>query len=397
MISAALSGAERRTVAALGAIYATRMLGLFLLLPVLALYASSLPGATPALIGLAMGAYGLTQALLQVPFGIWSDRYRRKAVITVGLVIFAAGSIVGIHAHTIGELILARSLQGAGAVSAAVTALMADHTRAEVRTRAMTFIGIAIGGSFVVSLIAGPLLQASIGVSGIFALITGLCVLGLILLHTVVPPDLPNHPTQAPGLQKFMQALKHPHARVLYFGVFVLHFVLTAVFLVVPMTLVDALHWPEETHWKLYLGVFAASLFGTVPLVLRSERGSTQLLSMAVLLGAASQALLGFGREHHTVLIIGLTLFFAAFNFLEARIPALLTLVVGAEERGTALGVFATCQFLGAFGGGAVGGEIMQHLGPSAVFAVTASGCVVWALFARRTTANLDRFVAKQN
>src|SRR5262245_13220229 len=264
MISAALNGAERRTVAALAAIYATRMLGLFLLLPVLALYAQSLPGATPALIGLAMGAYGLTQAVLQVPFGMWSDRYRRKPVITVGLLIFAAGSVVGLYAHTMLELILARSLQGAGAVSAAVTALMADHTRAEVRTRAMAFIGVAIGGSFIISLVAGPLLQAAIGVTGIFGLIAGLCVVGLLLLHTAVPPDLPNSPSQAMGLQKFMQALRHRRARVLYFGVFVLHFVLTAVFLVVPLTLVEALHWPEQAHWKIYLGVFVASLFGTV-------------------------------------------------------------------------------------------------------------------------------------
>ena len=390
MISVALSGAERRTVAALAAIYSTRMLGLFLLLPVLALYAASMPGATPGLIGLAMGAYGLTQAVLQVPFGMWSDRHRRKSVITVGLVIFAIGSVAGMYAHTIVELICARSLQGAGAVSAAVTALMADHTRAEVRTRAMAFIGIAIGGSFIVSLVAGPLLQASIGVTGIFGLIAGLCLLGLILLHTAVPPDLPSSPAQTLGARKFMQALRHPRARVLYFGVFVLHFVLTAVFLVVPLTLVDALHWPEESHWKIYLGVFVASLFGTVPLILRSERGSSQLLPTAVLLGAVSQVLLAVGREHQTLLMVGLTLFFAAFNFLEARIPALLTLAVGSEERGTALGVFATCQFLGAFGGGALGGQIMQHTGPSAVFVTTAGACVLWALFARRTTVKFN-------
>ncbi|MET0661325.1 MAG: MFS transporter, partial [Steroidobacteraceae bacterium] len=217
MISAALSGAERRTVAALAAIYSTRMLGLFLLLPVLALYAASMPGATPGLIGLSMGAYGLTQAILQVPFGMWSDRYPRKSVITVGLIIFAGGSLAGMYADTIVELILARSLQGAGAVSAAVTALMADHTRAEVRTRAMAFIGVAIGGSFVVSLVAGPLLQAAIGVAGIFALIAGLCVLGLVLLHAAVPPDLPSSPSQALGLRKFMQALSNRRARVLYF------------------------------------------------------------------------------------------------------------------------------------------------------------------------------------
>lgn len=395
MISAALSGAERRTVAALAAIYSTRMLGLFLLLPVLALYAASMPGATPGLIGLSMGAYGLTQAILQVPFGMWSDRYRRKSVITVGLIIFAAGSLAGVYAHTIVELILARSLQGAGAVSAAVTALMADHTRAEVRTRAMAFIGVAIGGSFVVSLVAGPLLQASIGVAGIFGLIAGLCLFGLVLLHTAVPPDPPSSSPQAIGLRKFVQTLRHPRARVLYFGVFVLHFVLTAVFLVVPLTLVQVLHWPEQEHWKIYLGVFVASIFGTVPMILRSEGGSAQLLSTAVLLGAASQALLAFGREHLTLLMVGLTVFFAAFNFLEARIPALLTLAIGSEERGTALGVFATCQFLGAFGGGALGGQIVQHMGPSAVFVITAGACVIWAILARRTPAKLDGSAAK--
>lgn len=386
MISIALSGAERRTVAALAAIYSTRMLGLFLLLPVLALYATSLPDATPARIGFAMGAYGLTQAVLQVPFGMWSDRYGRKAVITVGLMIFALGSIVGIYAHTVFELILARSLQGAGAVSAAVTALMADHTRAEVRTRAMAFIGIAIGGSFVVSLVAAPLLQAAIGVPGIFGLIAGLCLLGVVVLHTIVPPDLPPVPASAVGMRKFIQAARHPRARVLYVGVFVLHFVLTALFLVVPLTLANTLHWPTETHWKVYLSVFVVSLVGTVPLVLRSERGSTQLLSTAILLGAASQAVLAVGRDHHALLFVGLTMFFASFNFLEARIPALLTLAVGAEGRGTALAVFATSQFLGAFSGGSLGGLVLQHAGPAAVFAVTAGACVLWALFARRST-----------
>lgn len=396
MITAALSGPERRTVAALAAIYATRMLGLFLLLPVLALYAAGLPDATPGLIGFAMGAYGLTQAILQVPFGMWSDRYPRKTVITVGLVIFAVGSLVGVYAHTVWELILARSLQGAGAVSAAVTALMADHTRAEVRTRAMAFIGVAIGGSFVVSLVAAPLLQASIGVAGIFGLVAGLCGLGLLLLHVIVPPDVPLSSSQKMSLRKVVQALQNPRARVLYVGVFVLHFVLTAVFLVIPLTLVQALQWPEEQHWKLYLGVFVASLFGTVPLILRSERGSTQLLSFAIVLGAASQAMLALGREHTTWLVVGLTLFFAAFNFLEARIPALLTLAVGSEERGTALGVFATCQFLGAFAGGALGGQMLQHGGGSAVFAVTAGACAVWAVLARLGRHNLYASIANE-
>lgn len=390
MISAALSGTERRTVAALAAIYSTRMLGLFLLLPVLALYAAGLPDATPGKIGFAMGAYGLTQAILQVPFGMWSDRYRRKSVITVGLIIFAIGSVVGIYAHTVLELTIARSLQGAGAVSAAVTALMADHTRAEVRTRAMAFVGIAIGGSFIVSLVAAPLLHAAIGVPGIFGLVAVLCALGLILLHTVVPPDVPNGASQSMGLRKFLQALQHPRARVLYFGVFVLHFVLTSVFLVVPLTLVSSLHWPEEMHWKIYLGVFLASLFGTVPMIMRSERGSTQLLPTAILLGATSQALLAFSRGHASVLILAFTVFFAAFNFLEARIPALLTLAVGAEDRGTALGVFATCQFLGAFAGGALGGQMLQHGGGSTVFTVTTGACLVWAILARRARHNLE-------
>jgi MFS family permease len=396
MITAALTGAERRTVAALAAIYATRMLGLFLLLPVLALYAAELPDATPGLIGIALGAYGLTQAILQIPFGVWSDRYPRKAVITVGLGIFAIGSVVGIYAHTIFELILARSLQGAGAVSAAVTALMADHTRAEVRTRAMAFIGIAIGGSFIVSLVAAPLLQASIGIAGIFGLVAGLCLLSLILLHTVVPPDVPLSASQSLNLRKLRWALKQPRARSLYVGVFVLHFALTALFLVIPLTLVDALHWPEEQHWKLYLGVFVASLFGTVPLIMRSERGRTQFLPSVILLGAVSQVILAMGREHQALLVVGLTLFFAAFNFLEARLPALLTLAVGSEERGTALGVFATCQFLGAFAGGAVGGQMLQHGGGGAVFAATAGACLVWAVLAHRSREKLHATAANE-
>lgn len=382
MSGVALTGAERRSVGALAAIYSSRMLGLFLLLPVLALYASELPGTTPALIGLAMGAYGLTQALLQIPFGMWSDKYGRKPVITLGLGIFFLGSVYGVFADTAWELILARSLQGAGAVSASVTALIADHTRDEVRTRAMAFIGMAIGGSFVTSLIAAPLLQSSIGVPGIFALIAGMCVVGVVILFTLVPPDIDTQATVAISRAKFWAAATHPRARIQYVAVFVLHFVLTAVFLVVPLVLSNDLNWPAETHWKVYLGVFLASLVGTVPMILRSERGGAQFLLAAIVLAAGSQGLLAIGIHHQLVLFAGFTLFFAAFNFLEARVPALLTVAVSPQERGTALGVFATAQFLGAFFGGWIGGLVLARLGEAAVFWTAAMACVGWALFA---------------
>lgn len=364
------------------------MLGMFLMLPVLALYAHTLPDYSPELLGLAMGAYGLTQAVLQIPFGRWSDRFGRKPLITIGLLFYASGSVLGIFAHTMWMLALARGVQGAGAVSASVTALMADLTRTEVRTRAMAVIGISIGLSFVVALIVAPALDAAIGVPGIFGIMLAMAVLGIVLLHFAVPAE-PERTGGAESrkLSGLLEIMNRPQLRPLYFGMFALHAIMTATFISVPQVLEQTLGIARASHWAVYLGVFVASLVGTIPLVLRTERTSTKgagLFIASVVLVGVAQALLGFDHADYWVVMAALTLFFAVFNFLEARLPALLTLTAPAADRGAALGVFATAQFLGAFFGGVTGGLLLGRFGISGVFWGCAVMALVWALLVFR-------------
>jgi MFS family permease len=379
---------ERRSVGALAAIYASRMLGMFLMLPVLALYAQTLPDYSPELLGLAMGAYGLTQAVLQIPFGRWSDRFGRKPLITIGLLFYAAGSVLGMFAHTTWLLALARGVQGAGAVSASVTALMADLTRTEVRTRAMAVIGISIGLSFVVALIVAPALDAAVGVPGIFGIMLAMAILGLVLLHFAVPAE-PERTGGAESrkLSGMLEIVSRPQLRPLYFGMFALHAIMTATFISVPQVLEQTLGIARASHWVVYLCVFVASLVGTVPLILRTERTSTKgagLFVAAVLLAGVAQAVLGLFQADYWVVMAALTLFFAVFNFLEARLPALVTMTAPAADRGAALGVFATSQFLGAFFGGVMGGVLLGRFGIPGVFWGSAVMALVWAVLALR-------------
>ena len=361
------------------------MLGLFLLLPVLALYARELPDYSPELLGLAMGAYGLTQAVLQIPFGRWSDRYGRKPIIAIGLLLYAAGSLIGAFAHTVVGLVAARSVQGAGAVSASVTALLADLTRPEVRTRAMAFVGISIGLSFVSALVLAPLLDAAIGVPGIFAVMLVMALSGLALLFLAVPVE----PARTGGAESrklagLIDIAMRPGLRPLYAGVFALHFIMTATFLSVPQALVSDLGLPSAGHWKVYLGVFVISIAGTIPLILVTERSGRGRLVfvVAVLLVACAQALLGLDHGHLWRVLAALTLFFAVFNYLEARLPALLTQAAPGTDRGAALGIFATAQFLGAFLGGALGGVLLGRFGLSGVFWGSAAVALAWAAVA---------------
>ena len=364
------------------------MLGLFLLLPVLALHARELPDYTPVLLGLAMGAYGLTQALLQIPFGRWSDRIGRKPVIAVGLALFAAGSLIGVLAQSVVMLIVARSVQGAGAVSAAVSALLADLTRPEVRTRAMAVIGASIGLSFVLALVLAPVLDAVIGVPGIFVVMLVMALGGLLLLGVAVPAEpVRSGGADSRSLAGLLELLRRPTLVPLYAGVFALHFIMTATFLSVPQALVSDLGIAAAAHWKVYLGVFIASLAGTIPLILATERtGRPRALFLAAIcVVAAAQALLGLDHRHLWMVLGGLTLFFAGFNYLEARLPAQLTLAAPGHERGAALGIFATAQFLGAFLGGALGGVLLGRFGLSGVFWGSAAIALAWAVVAATT------------
>ena len=383
--------AERRAVLALGAIYATRMLGLFSLLPVMALYASSLPGASPLGVGLAVGAYGLTQAVLQIPFGHWSDRVGRHPVIATGLLLFALGSVLGALAPSFTQplwwIVAARAVQGAGAVSGPVTALLADLTRAAVRTRAMAFIGISIGACFIVSLLGAPVLAAHVGVPGLFWGMAGLAVAGLLILQFAVPrpAGLPAELAAAGRAGATGEADGGP-LWPWQAGVFFLHAILTATFVGVPLALRDLLALPQAAHWQVYLPVFALSLVGTAALVVWAERSrhpdGVMRYGIAALVFAQGAMALFHGSLWS--LGAGLTLFFTAFNFLEARLPARLSQAAGPARRGQAMGVFATSQFLGAFVGGLLGGVLSgSRLGLPGLFAGVCLVAVAWLLIFR--------------
>ncbi|HEX9706570.1 MAG TPA: MFS transporter [Steroidobacteraceae bacterium] len=383
---AALLPAERRVVASLAAIYATRLLGLFLLLPVLALHVGSMPGGTPLLAGLAVGAYGLTQALMQIPFGVWSDRVGRKPLIVVGLVLHIAGSALGAMAVTAGSIVVARVVQGLGAVSGPVMALLADLTRPAARTRAMFIIGMSIGLSFVLSLIGGPLLAGTIGVAGVFVLIGGLGVLALVLVLFALPAEAPRRDAAA-ARRSWRDALTGPLLPH-YVGIFVLHLTLTATFIAVPHALRDLQGIAAPDHWRIYLAVFAVSLVLTVPLVLWSERSrkSGRAMAGSVAMLIISLAALIWVYSDSRLMTAALVLYFGAFNFLEARLPASLSEAAGEESRGAAMGVFATCQFTGAFAGGLAGGVLLgSPWALPAIFLSAALAVLFWLPWAAAT------------
>jgi MFS family permease len=375
--------AERRSLGGLAAIYAARMLGLFLLLPVLALYAGGLPGATPLLVGLALGAYGLTQACLQIPFGLLSDRIGRRPVILAGLVLYVAGSAIGGLATGIWGVIVAGLVQGAGAISGPVTALLADLTRTEMRTRAMAFIGISIGASFVVSLVAAPVLAPLIGVPGLFWILAGLAGLCILLLYSVVP--VPPPPPRAAVRARLTDALTAELAPY-YLGIFVLNFVLRAAFFGVPHALRDVLHVDVRDHWKTYVTVFSASILPTIPLVLLTERSARpgEVMRFGIALLMVSLGWLTFVHSSRWGLDAALIAFFAAFNYLEARLPARLSQAAAPGIRGAALGIFATAQFLGAFAGGVAAGALYgSRMGLVGVFGGASLAALAWLLLAR--------------
>jgi len=375
---------ERSLVAVLAGIYTTRMLGFFLLLPVLSLYASQLPDSSPRMVGVAIGTYALVQALFQIPFGRWSDRYGRKPMIAIGLSLFLIGSIVGALSSSLMGIILARAIQGSGAMSAAVTALLADHTRDVVRTRAMAFIGISIGASFVISLIAAPSLDAVIGVSGIFWIMALMALAGLLLLSFGIPaqPALDQQrPATATSLWRVMLL---PQLRGFFMGVFALHFILSNTFLSVPQVLVHTLNIPKNQHWQVYLGVFVVSLLGTYAFIRKAERTASpqRLVILAISLATVSQALMAIFNAQLWTLLAVFSLFFAAFNFLESSLPTGLSRAAPQADRGAALGVFATLQSLATFSGALIGGQVAAHFGYGSVFWLTAGIGLIWAIFA---------------
>jgi MFS family permease len=388
-----MTATEIRASASLASIFGLRMLGLFLILPVFAVHAKSLPGGDNAtLVGLALGMYGLTQAFGQIPFGIASDRFGRKPIIVIGLLLFIIGSLIAaIDTHVI-WVVIGRAVQGAGAVSAAVTALIADSTRDDHRTKAMALVGASIGLTYAASLVISPLLYASVGMSGMFLLVAGLAVAAIGVVLFIVPPAPPRSPERA----SFMQVLRDAELMRMNFGVFALHAIQMSMFVVLPNVLVHAGGMAISEHWKLYLPVVLVSFVLMLPPIFVGEKtGRMKLVfvsAIALLLivefglrSAVVQDQLSFG-----LLVMLLLAFFVAFNILEASQPSLVSRLAPAGSRGAALGVYNTMQAIGLFAGGAGGGWLAQRFGGQAVFTAGCLLTVAWLIIAA-SMKNLPR------
>lgn len=383
VLSRRMNPIERRATFSIAGIFSTRMLGLFMIFPVFALFAEQeFSNITGLQIGLAIGAYGLTQALLQIPYGMLSDRFGRKPLMLIGLFVFLIGSIVCALADSIEVMILGRAIQGAGAVAAVLTASVSDLVREPYRLRAMSIVGITIGLSFTLSLVAGPLLAEFIGVRGIFWVIAALSILGMLLVVFAVP-EIKNQQFQREAQavpSQLAEVLKNGQLVRLDVGVFILHAILTAMFIAVPFMLRDEAGMDSLSHWEIYLPVMLLSFVLMVPLIIQAESKGRmkQIFAGAILMIALAQ--LGMSQFHSSYiwLFFWLLLFFTAFNVLEASLPSLVVKLSPADKKGTASGVYSSSQFMGAAVGGAIGGLCYQYYGYDGVFAFTVIIGFIW-------------------
>ena len=379
-----MTALERRASVSLALIFALRMLGLFLVLPVFALEARKYPGGDdPALVGLAMGMYGLTQAVFQLPLGMASDRWGRKRVIVAGLLVFAAGSLIAALAHTLTGVLAGRALQGAGAVSAAVTALLADQTRDGVRTKAMALVGGSIGLMFAIALVAAPALAARIGLAGLFGLTCALALAGVAVVLWWVPPEPAQHAEASAAPGRLADVWTHPDLLRLNVGVFALHTVQLCMWMAVPAMLVQA-GLPKAQHWEVYLPAVVLSFLAMGGLFALERRGRLRAALLGaigcVLLVQVALGLLAASGWHATLWLLAplLFVFFCGFNALEATQPSLVSRMAPAQLRGAALGSYNTLQSLGLFAGGALGGALVRWAGAPGLFAATAALTALW-------------------
>ncbi|MEH6552161.1 MAG: MFS transporter [Pseudomonadales bacterium] len=377
----ALTSAERKSLLSLSLLYSTRMLGLFMVLPVLVILLEGYGEVSVMQAGLAMGAYGLTQALLQIPFGFWSDRWGRKPVILAGLLIFCIGSVVAALATDVNGVIIGRAMQGAGAVSSAILALLADLTREEQRSKAMAIVGASIGLTFGLSLLIGPFLSDVFGLSGLFWATAAMAGAGMLVLMFMVPsPQRRVNNEVSPAKEMFGKVLKDAGLWRLNFGIFTLHFIVTALFMVLPGLLRDQLGLELSDHWKVYVPVLGLSFIAMFPLVIISEkRGKIGLaFCSAVVILILSLLGLVFGSNVSGMLLVTLFVFFIGFNMLEALLPSLVSRQVFAGGRGTAMGVYTTCQFLGIFMGGSLSGLLLMVFGAVGLYIAAIALLLVW-------------------
>jgi MFS family permease len=381
-----MNNTEKRATLTLASIFAFRMLGLFMILPVFTLYAEHLRGATPLLIGVALGVYGLSQAALQVPFGMLSDRWGRKPIITLGLILFAIGSVVAALSHSIEGVIVGRALQGAGAVGSTLIALVADLTRDEHRTKAMATIGMTIGISFSIAMVLGPVLNGWVHVNGIFWLTAGLALGGIAMLHGGVPtPKRVIHHQDSGTVPALLgSVLRNPELLRLDIGIFIQHAILTATFIVLPVALAHSAGIVEAKQWMVYLPVLVLSFITMVPFIIIAEKKQKMkpvFLAAIACLGIAQLALWSF---HSSVvgIFIALYVYFTGFNLLEASLPSLISKIAPVASKGTALGVYSTAQFFGIFVGGSLGGWLYGHHDLAGVFYMGAAFSLIWFLVA---------------
>jgi predicted MFS family arabinose efflux permease len=388
-ITSPMTATERRATWSLASIYALRMLGLFMIMPVMSLFAEQMEGSTPSLIGLAIGIYGMSQALLQIPFGLISDRTGRKKIIIFGLLLFCLGSVIAAVSTTIYGIIVGRAIQGSGAIAGPIMALVADLTQEVHRTKAMALIGASIGVSFGVAIAAGPVIAGFIGIHGLFWMIAVLSLLAILVIIFLVPQPqkVKKHRDAEIMSESFFQVLKNIDLFRLNYGIFILHAILTASFVVVPLLMRDAGLLPAE-HWKVYLPVFVFSFLAIVPFVIIAEKKRKM---KPVFLGAILVLILadiGLMQFNSTLFgVIGfLWLFFTGFNLLEATLPSLISKTAPGDVRGTAMGIYSTCQFLGAGIGGSLGGWCYGHYGPQSVFLFCAVLAFSWLLLSLSMT-----------
>ena len=382
-----MNASEVRASVGLASIFGLRMLGMFLILPVFALYAEHLPGGNNhTMIGLALGAYGLTQAMLQLPFGMASDKYGRKRVIYFGLILFAIGSFVAASATTIETIIIGRVIQGAGAISAAVTALLADSTREEHRTHAMAMIGGTIGVTFAVSLVLGPALYQYIGMSGIFLLTAVLSLTAMAVVKWYIPDPVHSqfHLDAEASPAKLGEVLHNTQLLRLNFGIFALHAAQMAMFVVIPFALQRTGNLDINHQWEVYLPVVLIAFIIMVPAIIYGEKRAKlkQVFIAAVALMLMAQLGMAASMQHFWGIVGALLAYFIAFNVLEATLPSLISKIAPVGSKGTAIGVYNTSQSLGLFVGGVVGGWLSQHYGYPAVFMFSAGLMMVWLIAA---------------
>ncbi len=385
MSTTGLNNIEKRAAFSLATVFGLRMLGLFMILPVFAIYGEELAGYSPIWLGLAIGAYGLTQAMLQIPMGILSDKYGRKPIILMGLVVFCIGSIVAAMSETIYGVVLGRSIQGMGAIASAVLALAADLSREEQRPKVMATIGMFIGLSFTVAMVVGPIVAEAFGLSGLFWFTAVLTILAMVMIQFMVPNSVHKAPkgdnVALPA--QLSKLIRHPQLTRLNWGVFILHMALTACFITLPKQFVDN-GLALEQHWQLYLPVLLGSFFLMVPFMIFAikKQREKQMFTFAVALLTLSLLLMWYLPDDLWFLVISVGLFFTAFNYLEATMPSILSRLAPAGVKGSVMGIYSSSQFLGAFVGGLLGGVLASNFGEKSIFLVMALFSLLWVLAA---------------